>query len=342
MAQNVQPIWKDLKYTYPGTPAPDYLDYILRRDSSTGEIIFTGRAYKRPGETTLSFSVNSIVASFLRNEFPFSIIPASRPASTLVDTADTEGAMSVWIAVKTPNSTAYGSYSELGLFQNDWSYYGGKYYSGRTTESTWGSRSIFIKPDAGLTLPDLVYILDWRLPFVRTTCDQTLQKMINNVVWHGTEAASASGQFTQPDGEFAIYRRGDTCFRYVLYFLSAFGGWSFTYLEAVTPEQNYDRKTAKRVYDSSDLKARGIQNYINEVACRWKAKSPYLIDSQAAKMWHVTGTTSAYLFDMETGTWTPVNVENSSWDGRTYRNQGAKRVRYDITLTLAQDRLRRL
>ena len=350
MAQDVQPIWKDLKYTYPSTPAPAYVDYILRRDSAAGSIIYTGRAYKRPGETYLAFSVNSVVADYLRNDFPFSIIPAAQPANNYGRSISCDAGLSVWISVKPAGSASYGSFEELGYYQNDWSYYDGTYYRQipglQDDVSTWGPRSVtFLKTglDSISTAErDPDRMVDVRMPVIFTYGDPYTNTFRNSVTWVG-EGAVRVGNILQPDGVYGSYVQAvQTCHRYVLYFLSAWGGWSFVYLDAVKPEESYDRKTAKRLYDSSNLKERGIVNYVNEITKRWTAKTPYFDDEQSSKVWHIAGTTVAYLFDMETGTWTPVNVENASWDGKTYRNQGGKRVRYDINFTLAQDRLRRL
>lgn len=350
MANIVTPIWKDLKYVYPSTPAPAYVDYILRRDSAAGEVIYTGRAYKRPGATELSFSVNNIVANFLSNDLPFSIIPATQPSGSYVTLdAATDCALSVWISVK-PAGGSWSSFAELGYYQNDWAYYDGVYYriepERPNSASTWGPRSVtFLKTNIdtiSTTETSSDRVLDCRMPFIETLGDPWRKDFRNYVIWSGT--AYYVGIIIQPDGVWAYYAQAPgrrTCYDYALYFLSAWGGWSFLYLDAVKPSQNYDRKTAKRVYDSADLRAFGTVNYVNEITQAWDAKSPYFDDEQASKFWHVAGTTKAYLFDMEAGTWTPVNVANTSWDGKTYRNQGAKRVRYDIKLTLAQDRLRR-
>lgn len=346
MASEVTPIWKDLKYTYNSLPVPEYLDYTLRRDSATGAVIYTGRAYRRPGASEISFSVNSIVADYLSNAFPFSAIPAGIPDSLLETSVNTECGLSVWIAVK-PAGGSYGAFSELGYYQNDWAYYDGQYYYIPGTVSTWGGRSVcFLKHAAtvssGETRSDR--IIDCRMPLITTGTDPWAKSFKNRVFWQKATGGETAGSITQPDGVVIPWLQASgrrTCYDYALYFLCAFGGWSFIYLDAVKQTQSYDRKTAKRFYDSADLKARGTVNYVNQVTQGWDAKTPYLDDEQAAKFWHVAGTTAAYLFDMVSGTWYPVNVAGTSWDAKTYKNQGIKRPRYDIKLTLAQDRLRR-
>lgn len=173
--------------------------------------------------------------------------------------------------------------------------------------------------------------VDARLPLVYTANNPTPANVIH----------IADGEGNVTTGPLRWRVGAATCWRWALYFLNAFGGWSFIYLEAVKPVQDYARKTAKRVYSSDDLTARGAVQYLNQITQRWTAKTPYLTDAQAAQMWHVLGTTAAVLFDMATGEQFPVNVTDGGAEQQTYRNQGAKRPRYDINLTLAQDRLRR-
>lgn len=280
----------------------DYIDYTV---SLNGTVIYRGRAYKRPGASQIEWSINDVAANYLQNDFP--TLPSIGTASYTTERA--KGLQQFTVA--------YGDISRPIKFLNDWSYVA-------VTDNVWRQ------------LLQIFDVVDIRLPFLITKPYEDLSVgQLNEMSTYDGPGGSYTGTLSWKVGQ-------NTCWRYALYFLNAFGGWSFIYLEAVKALEDYDRKTAKRLYNSSDLKARGAVNYVNEVTRRWNAKTPYLTDDQASKMWHVLGTTSAYLFDMETQQVTPVNVTNGSMEEKTYRNQGAKRVRYDINLTLAQDRLRRL
>lgn len=289
----MQPIWKDLILTAAG----DSAEYAVLLD---GAVVYTGKAYRRPGAAAVEFTVNSIAADYLRNAFPVLPDPS----------ADSYGEQTNGAARRFVVSTAGGTTAVT--FVNDWSFED-------VTDDQWRQLlQIFDEVDA-------------RLPLVFSRCGSDPV----NVVRVTTEPASiTTGPLTWTVG-------ASTCYRYALYFLNAFGGWSFIYLEAVKAAEDYARKTAKRFYHTNDAAARGAVNYVNEVTRRWTAKTPYLTDDQAAKIWHLAGTTAAVLYDMQTGEALPVNVTAGGWEEQTYRNRGAKRPRYDLEFTLAQDRLRR-
>ena len=356
------PIWKD-GLGYPESvsmnPWPNYIDYTLRKGGQAGEIVYTGRAYKRPGEAVNIpplFSVNDIVANFLKNEFPRLDEAIADPGVAKKYTTDALQQFTVEVPLSISPDPFYSSV----WFLNDYSYRERGNPAGTTPPTYTNGLPSFQSAI-------LVEVWDRRLPVIRSYIDGTAgtgYTYVNEVLKLTANVTSAPFFFpTEWPVDGRGYDRhpisipaGDTCYRYALYFLNAFGGWSVIYLEAVKERDKYDRKTAKRAYFTGlprssagsvamytppNLLARGTVNYANEVTKGWDAKTPYLTDELAAKIWHLVGTTDAYLYDMETGVLSPVNVDNTSWEAQTYRNQGIKRPRYDINLTLAQDRLRR-
>lgn len=303
----VVPIWKDYILTASG----DYVDYTVSLD---GEIIYRGRAYKRPGASQIEWSINSIAADYLRPVWPG--FPADMEHSGENRIVSTGAKRFV---------VEYGNTSQELTFCNDWSYVAA-YGSGNSADM----QSVVIFPDYDRRIP---LFQTWSTYNDISRPDAVDLQIVNRLVRTSIGIVTAEGS--------VVVRPVDTCYRHVLFFVNAFGGWSFIYLEALKAQEDYDRKTAKRIYSSADATARGAVDYVNEVTRRWTAKTPYLTDAQAAKMWHVLGTVAAYLYDMQGGQLTPVSVTDGRFEEKTYRNQGAKRVRYDISLTLAQDRLRR-
>lgn len=299
------PIWKDYILTAPG----DYVDYTV---SLGDEIIYRGRAYKRPGDAQVSWSINSIAADYLRPVWPGFPAAMNYPHQ---DNVQGTGAQRFIVS--------YNGTSQELTFYNDWS------YSEPATAATY-DQTVIIFPDYDVRIPlfQCFATPNW----APTPGARYLQRIIRYVRVDG------GGTFRD---EYVDYRAVHTCYRYVLFFVNAYGGWSFIYLENLKALQDYDRKTAKRTIVNAGPSDREIVDYVNQVTQRWTAKTPYLTDAQAAKMWHVLGTVSAYLYDMDNDVLTAVNVTNGTAEEKTYRNQGAKRVRYDISLTLAQDRLRR-
>lgn len=306
MAAIIQPIWKDFYFEVNG----DYVDYTVSYRPSYSQqmqVIYRGRAYARPGGGNLiQWSINDIAANYLRNVFPYQLTHGSA-----VYNMGSEG-MHLF-------AVTYGGVTDEIVFFNDWSH-------------------IEVPDGQYRQVVQIVDVVDRRIPLIITSDDDAAARQTNDVYWV-RNAVETIGGFT--------WKTVDTCYRYALYFLNAFGGWSLMNLEAVKALQDYDREVAKRIVtgdrDIESLPRRNSVAYVNQVTQRWTAKTPYLTDDQAAKMWHLLGTNNAFLFDMEATPMLPVPVlvTNGTAEEKTYRNQGAKRVRYDISLTLAQDRLRR-
>lgn len=143
-------------------------------------------------------------------------------------------------------------------------------------------------------------------------------------------------------GTGAMYSFADTCARYALYYVNAYGGWDTLVMDGIDEERDdLTRHEASRVYDNTDMQNRGTVNYVNEIQKSWTLRTGYLTDEQAGRMHHLLNSVQVYLYDMESGTFVPVVLDGTTTEYKTYRNQGRKLVSYEIQVRLAQDRIRR-
>lgn len=77
------PIWKDTYYT----STADTLQYTIK-DSNSGEVIFSGKAYKFPDGDNLKINISSICADYLNTDIPAIFWTTTRPGQwwfTLTD-----------------------------------------------------------------------------------------------------------------------------------------------------------------------------------------------------------------------------------------------------------------
>ena len=140
----------------------------------------------------------------------------------------------------------------------------------------------------------------------------------------------------------AMYSFADTCARYALYYVNAYGGWDTLVMDGIDEERDgLTRHEASRVYDNTDMQNRGTVNYVNEIQKSWTLRTGYLTDEQAGRMHHLLNSVQVYLYEMESGSFLPVVLTGTSTEYKTYRNQGRKLVSYEIQVRLAQDRIRR-
>lgn len=143
-------------------------------------------------------------------------------------------------------------------------------------------------------------------------------------------------------GTGAMYSFADTCARYALYYVNAYGGWDTLVMDGIDEERDdLTRHEASRVYVNTDMQNRGTVNYVNEIQKSWTLRTGYLTDEQAGRMHHLLNSVQVYLYEMESGNFLPVVLTGTSTEYKTYRNQGRKLVSYEIQVRLAQDRIRR-
>lgn len=135
--------------------------------------------------------------------------------------------------------------------------------------------------------------------------------------------------------------RQDTCKRYALYYRNAYGGYDSLLLDGAKRAENYTRATIGRWADNSVAGQREVFDYRNDIEEAWTMRIGGLTDAQAERMPQVIGSTDAYLCDLNTDTLIPLNLTDAACEVKTYRNQGGKRIDYQITAKRAQKRERR-
>ena len=338
-----RPIWKDVYVTL-GTGDSILYRVIL---SDTSEVIYSGRAYKRPGETNITARVNDICADYLVNVLPY----LSQAQFTLITLPVT------FLVQASSDGSAWTTKGTL-QFLNDWSYdYG---YDPATM---------------GMSFPINGHI-DSRMPIVWTglsvsqvtitvydTNGQSSQVIIPVAISNDfnadfnsdfsrsvRSAGSGTAVFypTAWDNVDRIIIGSSTfkvvtdCAKYALYYVNAHGGWDSFLIEGNTMEADtLKRYTREMVYDNRDIQNRGIQNYVNEVTKGFTFHTGWLLHDQGERMHHLINSTDVYLYDIASQEMIPVTIPMTSCEYRTFKNQGNRLVNYTIQVEVAQNRIRR-
>ena len=157
-------------------------------------------------------------------------------------------------------------------------------------------------------------------------------------------AVQASVWMVGPSGveKTEVFKVSESCSRYVLYYMNAYGGWDFLLLEGTCTESDeLTRHNSSRKYSNTLLKNRGTFNFCNEIVKSWTLRTGWLSDVQSQRMHHVLNSTDVYLFDMETQLLFPVVLTDTQTDYKTYRAEGNRLFNYEMTAQLAQERQRR-
>lgn len=339
------PIWKDYFITASGSTYSGltYLDYRIKVSSS---VIYQGRTFKRPGESSFSIKMNDICADYLENVLP-----------TLSQAEFTALSMPVTFSVEAYVSSSWTSIGSV-QFIGDWSY------------------DYDYDPAVnGMSFPVNGHI-DGRMPLVWTGLNvSTIQ--IQVVQTNGTTSnvyipiAITNDFNVDYNSDFArsvrsagsgtavfypsawsnvakIIIQGNTfevvtdCARYALYYVNAYGGWDCLLIEGNTLEaDNLTRYLRNAEYDNRNIQNRGIYNYVNEIAKTFTFHTGLLKDDQGCRMHHLLNSTDVYLYDIANDDMIPVIVTGNVTEYKTYRNQGNKMAQYTFQVQVAQNRIRR-
>ena len=315
------PIWKD-KVIDLGAASS------LFRIRAGADTIYNGKAVARPGEANAKVRINDICADFLVNALP-----------TITDRTFTSFALLDFYVGKSSDGISWTEFPAV-KFYNDWSYdygftsdvlsdpingkvtadmfilYSAKEISGsiaatyEKTDGTSTARTTTISPT----------------PAYGTCCfDVGAVSDTKRVVLSGT-----------------YYPVVADCYKFALYYVNAYGGWDQLLVEGNDMEtDSLERHIREQEYDNTNIVNRGRVNYVNEVTKSWTLNTGLLTDDQASRMHHLINSPMVYLCLIASSTFIPVVITTSTCEYKTYRNQGNRMFNYQLTIELAQNRIRR-
>ena len=337
------PIWKDYYVTL-GTA--DGILFRIRTVSYSGTIIYNGKSYLRPGATSNDIRINDICADYLQHSLP----TMQRGWSPL-------DLPTFYVQASTDGGTTWTNKGYV-QFTKDWS------YDSSFNPSTMPfsqpinghidprqfivySRLNVATVTAVVTLDDghsyTVYVPVQHTQSFDTSFDDSFEKTV--VAAQSATAVLDLSGFTglksvRIDNK-KTYTVAPGCYSHVLYYVNAFGGWDSLLIEgAVRRSDSVTRRTIGIDYDNRDASARGTLDYLNEVVPRWTLCTGRMDDNEAERLvQHLLPSTDVYLMDLASRQVLPVVMDDQAQQVRRTRNGGP--IFYELTATLAQDRIRR-
>ena len=337
------PIWKD---AIVDIGLGDSMFYRITL-ADTGEVIYSGKAFKRPGASSVQVRINDICADWLENVLP-----------TLSQAAFSELNLPVTFYVQ--SSSNGSTWTNQGSFQftNDWSY---DYNYNPVT--------------MGMSFP-INGRIDYRMPIVWTGLNVSEIRATINFTDGTSTFAIIAIEITQDfnadfNADFAksvraagsgtavfipyawndvesievgnsVFKVVTQCAKYALYYVNAYGGWDCFLIEGNDLEADtLKRYTREVVYDNRDIQNRGINNYVDEITKGFTFHTGWLLGEQGERMHHLINSTDVYLYDIATEEMIPVIIPSTSCEYKTYKNQGNRLVNYTIQVQIAQNRIRR-
>jgi len=335
------PIWKDY-FVNLGTG--DSVSYRIT-DSDSGNVIYTGKAFKRPGESNITARINDVCADYLEHVLP------------TLDQAEFTRLTNPTFKVQLMGQGSWSDITSVKFF-NDWSY-----------------DYDFDPVTMGLSFP-INGRVDSRMPIVWTGYDvsqveATIYLRDGTSFWviipveitadfnddfnedFALEARAAGsgtavffpsewGDVVKVEINDSTFILEDTCAKYALYYVNAHGGWDSFLIEGNTLEADtLKRYTREVVYDNRDIQNRGIHNYVNEITKGFTFHTGWLTGDQGERMHHLINSPNVYMYDIAMQQMIPVTIPTTSCEYKTFKNQGNQLVNYTIQVEIAQNRIRR-
>jgi len=314
------PIWKD-----------KVVDLLMAsaefRIRTGGDTIYAGKSIARPGESTAKVRVNDICADYLVNALP-----------TITDRTFTSFGLSAF-SVQKRSGGSWGVVESID-FYNDWSYdYGftGDVLSdpinGKVTADMF---ILYSKKNISANISAVYRKTDGTTTTRTTTISPTPD--------HGTcvfdAGAVSSANRVAISGTY--YPIVADCYKFALYYVNAYGGWDQLLVEGNDMEtDSLERHIREQEYDNTNIVNRGKVNYVNEVTNSWTLNTGLLTDAEAGRMHHLINSPMVYLCLIASSTFIPVVITTNTCEYKTYKNQGNRMFNYQLTIELAQNRIRR-
>lgn len=335
----IHPIWKNYIVNLGSSESVEYIISYKSGDSLTA--IYSGKAWKRPGEQSVNICINDICADWLVNTFPSLSEGFSRsdmPVEFVVQTISEAGVYTEKARVRFINDWSYDlthNPETQGLAApingridiRQWLLWTGLDVSEIQAEVFFNGESfkVFIPVEISAD-----FNADFNTDFAKSVRSAGSGTAIFSLAQWGDVSKIVINE--------KQYDVVDTCSRYVLYYLNAYGGWDSLLIEgAASEEDRLTRHTMNKpgVYD------RQQSNYLNEIKKRLTLHTSWVSDEQSLRMHHLLNSTDVYLHDLDKDVILPVVLESSSTPYKTFKGEGGKLVNYTIEVTIAQSRMRR-
>lgn len=336
------PIWKDRLVTL--ASSGDYADFEIRQSTAAGTLLYTGRAYPRPGETDIKARINEVCAAYLTAPLPnlgnrFTPMLVSETFYTIVG----------------------GVTKDSVTFVNDWSYDYSKtwsagdclsdpiraeldprqtlFFSVLSGQTTINVTLHFEDGTSMVVAVPVAYSADFNDDFNGDFADQDDPTKSGTAIldlspFTGLASVSFLGR---------TYKvRSQGCARWCVAYVNAYGGWDTFLLDGYASQRDgMERHTASFDYDNTDGSARGRKDYAIEVTPAWVLRTGILTDDESNRMYHLLESTEVYLQDLADGTFYPVLLTDAEAERKTYTGNGRQLNTYTFNAALAQDRFRR-
>lgn len=323
---DVIPVWKNNLIGL-NTEIGDNIKYSVV-DTSTNNILYSGRIVKLSNGDVVDIDVNKIVGNFLSNHFP-NTLPEGLRLNDITDYAKT-------VDIRVNNSII----------------------DTITIYNSWGYSDI---PYTNIISDPIRKIVDKRQLFVCSVyCPESTNSTVryqlkkgSNITNRTTITANNNKQVLITDNglkntsydEIVVgdltYKIVDTCKEWCLYYSNAYGGWDSLIVDGnVLKSDKITSHYFNQLFNNTTYQFEKTK-YLNVINSSYVLYTDWFNDDEQSRLYHLLESTEVYLHNMVTGEFLPVNITNTDCQYKTFTNNGKKKWYNTINVEVSQERIRK-
>lgn len=355
------PIWEDIIQSTSGTALAGLDRATVEVYLGEDTLLFSGVVVKRPGDTYLRTRLNDIVAPFVR---PILTLDPSQASGWI------EGNVMPLFKISWDGGAGSTLVRRFYVF-GDCSWDRSRVYE-MAQEDPYCQASVLSAPiDGKIVRGQRVFftsLLAARLlafkyapsgpgRYMRQLFETVKRSEVETEAPNGGPAtffmsttdfpSSATGKYDfqlRDDDETDEYIFGsvdgveliDSCARYVLYYVNAYGGWDWFVIQGrVTEKDQITRTEYTRRPQTVDPMSRGREVIQAEIKKSLEMHTHWLTDDEASRMHHLTESPAVFVHDLAQGLILPAVLTGSTHEYKTYKGQGGRLVSYSLELDMA-------
>ena len=315
------PIWKDVNVALGTGDSAEFVIY--DKIDNTGNIIYQGKSFKRPGQTYATVKVNDILADYLKQQLVADVVNIRQPFSVYV-------------------STTRKHYDEFFLCWD--------YETGSDSLDGLPNRPITGRIQEGTPIPVTKYanysqeiIANYSPASLGSRVSLGTTAEVRNFLhncWVGYKTVSIFPSYSSEDHTELGFNLTiiPKCHRWQLYYQNALGGIDCLVIEGKTVQRDkYGRTVISKAYLNNSITAvrrAGKEVIDTEVTRTWELHTGWLTDAEAGRMGHLLGSPLVYLYDCVANVYYPVIIKTDEYQQKVTRYDGM--IQYTINVELAE------
>ena len=313
-------IWKDVEVSLSANASESFTVY--DKADNTGNVIYQGKSFKRPGASYCTVKVNDIVADYLKQQLVNGAVNIRQAWSVYVGaTKKTDGEFFLCWDYET------GSDNLDGLPNRP--------ITGRIQEGTPIPVTKYANYSQEIIADYLPPSSGSRVSLGTTTA---VRNFLHNC-WVGYKTVTLFPRYSSTDHTELGYTLTiiPRCHRWQLYYENALGGIDCLVIEGKTVQRDaYGRTVISKEYlnNAATIRNAGKVVVSTDVTRTWELHTGWLTDAEAGRMGHLLGSPLVYLYDCVANVYYPVIIKTDEYQQKVTRYDGM--IQYTINVELAE------